>query len=897
MAPALGVADEGDGTTAAWVDYDNDGDLDLCVGNMSVPSLLLYRNDGDLFTEVAGAMGIQELGNIIDVTWADYDNDGDLDLFVARDQEVNTLYVNDGNAFVDLTVSEGLGGEIRDARAAAWADYDNDGDLDLYVVNRGGQSNQLYRNSGNINHWLIVRLVGTASNRDGIGARLKLYSGDLCQIREVSGGEGHPPDVEFGLGARASIDSLVILWPSGTVQIVYTGVDRKITVTEQDTGLPPLSKEGVSLAWGTSSLRIHNAYYDLQIGRDTGTLVHLRRAGGAGDIVQNEELQIVDLSGVPYETALSSISLVHDSPIYKLVEVEIEVKKGEQVVGMLRRYLEFLPSPIVYITDYFSSEDNFPFGGESVYFHMPGATEAQDQKGWPVALTGSGGVLFDKLLTEDNYLRKVTTPQGSLYFGSIKPAEFFSWIAPTSYISTTQAQRVKVVDGATATVVVELSGLCTQDTELGNSYLISFQEHLYAPPMHEMALSRLGYSDAGALQSFWVRKGYRRVTSKSPYTCTFDDHLEDDNRAWGVLHEARATRAFPPHDQIIRHTYRELEELAEDGGDWVRQGNRGPANAHSAGAFHPMVAVIAEYKEAFPEAMQAIYEALQGTKSLYQVDPTGTETYGKWIDAYNDTTWWITHQDIGGASKEQGILNMHLFGLSHAELMKELSLFMGDEASAEFWKDVCWKATNGFMYVLPAMVNEDGDLDYSLQKGHPSGNYSPTCWRMMGKILRMENRFVPNLPLQMQKCQTYSPGRRKYAGPPLALADHRTVRYMLGDDGTGGCAYNLYMVTLEEFLVDGEYSPGGTFTGCEQISTSQTALVNGVGSIYFNDNHRFLVTPNVELRTTLRLTEVEGEAEIYQAYYTAEEEKATIELTGEGPVVLHLSNLETGVPY
>ncbi len=116
------------------------------------------------------------------------------------------------------------------------ADFDGDGFLDLLVANYD-QSPALLRNSGNNNHWLKIRLVGTRSNRDGIGARLVLKAGGREQIREVHSGTSFLSQnsliAHFGLGKSRSVDQLVIKWPSGVVQtLTNLPVDREITATE-----------------------------------------------------------------------------------------------------------------------------------------------------------------------------------------------------------------------------------------------------------------------------------------------------------------------------------------------------------------------------------------------------------------------------------------------------------------------------------------------------------------------------------------------------------------------------------------------------------------------------------------------------------------------------------------
>jgi hypothetical protein len=168
----------------------------------------------------------------------DYDNDGDLDIFVvSRGSTSALLYRNEGNMkFLDVARQEGIVDST--GYVAAWGDIDNDGDLDLFLTQAARTPNRLFLNQkGQENNWLIVRTVGVQSNRAGIGARVRCVSGNLSQIREVDGGSGcfsQPMlPVHFGLGGRTTIDSLIIRWPSGTVDVYsHLKVNHYITVTE-----------------------------------------------------------------------------------------------------------------------------------------------------------------------------------------------------------------------------------------------------------------------------------------------------------------------------------------------------------------------------------------------------------------------------------------------------------------------------------------------------------------------------------------------------------------------------------------------------------------------------------------------------------------------------------------
>jgi hypothetical protein len=221
---------------AAWGDYDNDGDLDLYVTNEGANSLL--RNDGGTFTDVT-APPLDDDGQGRSAAWGDSDNDGDLDLYVVNYDGANRLFRNDGGGnFVKPT---GCGGsELSDTGpgfSTGWADYDKDGDLDLYVVNQG--ANALFRNeldSGH--HWLEVDPVGVISNTDGVGTRVRIVVGGICQMREIAGASGFasqgPLTAWFGLGTDTLVDTVEVTWPaSGTVQtLTDVACDQTIEIVE-----------------------------------------------------------------------------------------------------------------------------------------------------------------------------------------------------------------------------------------------------------------------------------------------------------------------------------------------------------------------------------------------------------------------------------------------------------------------------------------------------------------------------------------------------------------------------------------------------------------------------------------------------------------------------------------
>ncbi|MEJ2204582.1 MAG: VCBS repeat-containing protein [Gemmatimonadota bacterium] len=149
VAGEAGLADEPETRAAAWGDYDADGDLDLYVGFRLDPETpnRLYRNDGGTFVNVAPELGLARSGNTRQPSFVDYDGDGDLDLFVAFREQANRLYRNDGARFTDVTEEAGVG-DLRRTVGAVWFDVDGDADLDLFLANQNGDEDAVYRNLG-----------------------------------------------------------------------------------------------------------------------------------------------------------------------------------------------------------------------------------------------------------------------------------------------------------------------------------------------------------------------------------------------------------------------------------------------------------------------------------------------------------------------------------------------------------------------------------------------------------------------------------------------------------------------------------------------------------------------------------------------------------------------------
>jgi penicillin amidase len=184
VSAQVGITDGNEVRAAAWGDFDGDGNLDLYVGyaqTSSVPNRL-YRNDGHgHFTDVAREAGINDSGESRQVSFIDFDNDGDVDLYVCFRDKPNKLYRNDGGHFVEIGKQAGVA-DPRKTVGAAWFDYDQDGKLDLFVANQDGDLNGFYRNEGghfvDIAHELGIDGAGRPTNFGSVGVAIGDYNND-----------------------------------------------------------------------------------------------------------------------------------------------------------------------------------------------------------------------------------------------------------------------------------------------------------------------------------------------------------------------------------------------------------------------------------------------------------------------------------------------------------------------------------------------------------------------------------------------------------------------------------------------------------------------------------------------------------------------------------------------
>jgi hypothetical protein len=286
IAGGLGVYPSGGNYGSVWVDYDSDGDSDLfiakCGGEQARRKNQLFRNNGNLsFTEVSVDANMDDPLSTWSAAWGDYDSDGDMDCFVGSSviDEAHKLMQNNNGVFTDITASAGLDIFTDKGHENQPFDFNNDGYIDIFsngniLINDGdgtftivsagmpqegavGDLNndgfldvfntQIYYNDGNFNNWLKVCLTGTSSNINGIGARIEVSSPSFnnsspkkAQIRDVRSAQGFAfmstLNTHFGLGTDQTISTVTVYWPSGTVDVVVNpNINETLYITEGET--------------------------------------------------------------------------------------------------------------------------------------------------------------------------------------------------------------------------------------------------------------------------------------------------------------------------------------------------------------------------------------------------------------------------------------------------------------------------------------------------------------------------------------------------------------------------------------------------------------------------------------------------------------------------------------
>jgi len=269
--------------TSTFVDYDNDGDMDMhiakCIGwamaGHEGRTNLLYNNDGDNnYSEVGVGTNMADNDQSWVSLWEDFDHDGDFDVITFNHEVSNRFMDNQGDGtFADISASTGIPTNALGVREAIAADFNNDGHMDIITdnppnffygngdntfvaypssvpagavgdINNDGFIDIVYRNKvwyneGNGNHWIRINTIGKQSNKNGIGARVELYGAWGIQTREIRASQSwstmNTLATHFGIGGATSIDSLVIHWPSGKrTHITDPSIDTAIVIYEDD---------------------------------------------------------------------------------------------------------------------------------------------------------------------------------------------------------------------------------------------------------------------------------------------------------------------------------------------------------------------------------------------------------------------------------------------------------------------------------------------------------------------------------------------------------------------------------------------------------------------------------------------------------------------------------------
>jgi hypothetical protein len=261
------VAVDIDGRTYAgmgvdFADYDNDGWPDIVVTDLANQRYALYRNNGDgAFTYASTTAGISKM-TLAHSGWGvrflDYDNDGWKDLLIAQGHDLDTVELthpnlryrepmllarNTGRGFVDVSAESGaIFQKPWVARGMATGDLDNDGRVDAVVSTNEGPAYVLHNETPAENHWILLKLVGHQSNRDGIGAEVKAVTASGAQFATVTTTSSYlsasDKRVHFGLGKNGMVQEIQVRWPSGIVQTLKDVHANQILQIDEPSGSP-----------------------------------------------------------------------------------------------------------------------------------------------------------------------------------------------------------------------------------------------------------------------------------------------------------------------------------------------------------------------------------------------------------------------------------------------------------------------------------------------------------------------------------------------------------------------------------------------------------------------------------------------------------------------------------
>lgn len=279
----LGDVVNGGNYGSIWIDFDNDGDQDLfiakCRGGNSVAAIdELHRNNGDgTFTNIATTAGFADYHQSWSAAWADFDNDGDMDVMIGASSTTggsHKLMRNNGNGtFTNVTAGSGYDTFTSLSQEHCAHDFNNDGFVDVFgggnkiMYNNGNMTftpansfaangpvgdlnndgfldflngSVMKLNPGNNNNWIKINLKGTTSNSNGIGARVEIYGAWGKQIRDVRSGDGFEfmssLNTHFGIGTATAIDKVIVRWPSGVTDTINNpDINESLAITEGST--------------------------------------------------------------------------------------------------------------------------------------------------------------------------------------------------------------------------------------------------------------------------------------------------------------------------------------------------------------------------------------------------------------------------------------------------------------------------------------------------------------------------------------------------------------------------------------------------------------------------------------------------------------------------------------
>ncbi len=242
---------------SSWGDIDNDGDFDLFLANWENQANQLFINENGVFVEQTNSIIAEGLGYSFGSSFADIDNDGDLDLLVCNayysGQNKNFLYINDGLGNFTQDNESNLANHTGYTFGCAFSDYNHDGYLDVILANTfsENQANSLYENTGTGKNWVEFSLHGTSSNYSAVGALVKIKStingNETWQIRTISASSGYCSQnsytVHFGLDLATNVEELIIQWPSGLTEN-YTNLNsNNLYVVEEGMGISTAIRE------------------------------------------------------------------------------------------------------------------------------------------------------------------------------------------------------------------------------------------------------------------------------------------------------------------------------------------------------------------------------------------------------------------------------------------------------------------------------------------------------------------------------------------------------------------------------------------------------------------------------------------------------------------------------